>query len=239
MRTTFALLGAVAMAVAVVACGGTTPGASSTPGATLAPGATATPAGSTPAPTGPGATTAPSGGVVLTGHECDAVPTFSLSNPDPSFPQDATLNAHFPATIDGQPVTDVTSSQWLYFICMTGGQAAVAHAVGQSGSGFNLATLSFGSATANVDGEDIEMSAFRTAGGDSNSMIQYLSLLAAQAGTQIDVTNLQQANVGGKNVYTWTDTDGTKSYAYPAGDTLISFESVTDSQATKILSALP
>ncbi|MEO8625572.1 MAG: hypothetical protein ABI452_02625 [Candidatus Limnocylindrales bacterium] len=236
---TFTMLGAAVMAVAVVACGGTTPGASSTPGATLAPGATATPAGSTPAPTAPGATTAPTGGLVLTGHECDAVPTFSLGNPDPSFPQDETLNAHFPATIDGQPVTDVTSSQWLYFICMTGGQAAVQRAVSQSGGSFNLASLSWGSATANVDGEDVDMTAFRTAGGDSNSMVQYLSLLAAQAGNQIDVTNVSQANVGGKNVYTWTDADGTKNYAYASGDTLIVLDSVTDSQATKILSALP
>ncbi len=239
MRVSFALIGSVALAMAIVGCGSGTPGGSATPGTTLAPGATATPAGSTPAPTVPGTTTGPTGGVVLTGHECDAVPTFSIANPNPSFPQDETLNAHFPATIDGQPVTDVTSTQWLYFICMTGGQAAVQQAVNQGGGSFNLATLSWGSATANVDGEDVDLTAFRTAGGDSNSMVQYLSLLAAQSGTTIDVSNVTQANVGGKNVFTWTDSDGTKNYAYPSGDTLIFFDSVTDSQATKILTALP
>lgn len=243
MRVSFALIGSVALAVAIVGCGSGTPGGSATPratsGATLAPGATATPASSTPAPTVPGATTAPTGGVGATGHECDAVPTFSIGNPNPSFPQDETLNAHFPPTIDGQPVTEVTSTQWLYFICLTGGQAAVQAAINQSGGSFNLATLSWGSATANVDGEDVELTGFRTAGGDSNAMVQYLSLLAAQSGKTIDVTNVTQANVGGKNVFTWTDSDGSKSFAYPSGDTLIFFDSVTDSQAAKILSALP
>src|SRR5512132_3822609 len=134
MRVFSAAFVAVLMAVAIAACG-TSPSASSTPGATLAPGVTATPAGATlpptVAPTG-APTTAPTvvptgsatgSPIAGTGHECDAVPTFSISNPDPgSPPPDAGLLAHFPAEIDGQPLTDVESMQWLWFLCMFGGQ---------------------------------------------------------------------------------------------------------------------
>ena len=70
-------------------------------------------------------------------------------------------------------------------------------------------------------------------------MVQSLALLASQAGSVVNPSDVTQSSVGGKSVYVWTDTDGTKNYAYPAGDTLIFFDSVTDSQATKILSALP
>jgi hypothetical protein len=70
-------------------------------------------------------------------------------------------------------------------------------------------------------------------------MVQYLALLASQAGTVINPGDVVSSNISGKNVYVWTDTDGSKGYAYPAGDTLITFEGVTDSQATKILAALP
>lgn len=218
MRSSLALIGSAALAVAIIGC------SSAPAGPTLAPGQTATP-----------------GGAVVTGHECDAVPTFSLSNPvEPSFPPDTQAEAHFPAMIDGQPVTDVKSQQWLYFLCYFGGQASFEQAVNQSGGGFNMATMSFAQAKATVDGEEIDLTAWRTPGTDSNVLVQYLSLLAAQSGTDINVTNVQQTNVAGKNVFTWTDPDdGSRSFAYPSGDTLVFFEDVTDSQANKILTALP
>jgi hypothetical protein len=200
-------------------------GCSSAPaGPTLAPGQTATPAG-----------------VVVTGHEFDAVPTFSLSNPaEPDFPPDPVAEGHFPAMIDGQPVTDVESQQWLSFLCYFGGQASYEQAVNQAGGGFNMATSSYALAKATVDGEKVQLTAWRTPGTDANALVQYLSLLAAQSGTDITVTDLQQTNVAGKSVYTWADSDdGTRSFAYPSGDTLIHFAHVTDSQATKILTALP
>ena len=93
-------------------------------------------------------------------------------------------------------------------------------------------------AHATVDGEDVEMTAFRTPGADANAMVQYLSLLAAQSGTAINPGNVQSTNIGGKNVFAWTDSDGSRSFAYPSGDTLIFFDGVTDAQAAKILSAL-
>jgi hypothetical protein len=242
VRFSFALIGSVALAVAIVGCGSGTPAGSATPGATLAPGATATPAGvatATPA----GATNPPvaSGSPIAgTGHECDAVPTFSLSNPDQPTPApDADLLAHFPATIDGQPLTDVTAVRWLYLMCAFGGQATVDQMMAEASGGFNFATMSFGEATATVDGSEVKLNAFRTPGNDANTLIQSLTLLAAQSGTTINPGDVTASNVAGKSVFVWTDTDGNKSYAYPSGDTLIMFDSVTDSQATKILTALP
>ena len=230
MRQLFAVVGSIALAVAIVGCG------SATPGATLAPGQTATPAGATPAgPTlAPGSTATPGAG--LTGHECDAVPTFSISNPNPSFPTDAAMLTHFPTTIDGQPVTDVQALPWIDLLCM-GGQAAFNQSAAANPS---IANMSFGSFTATVDGESVNVSAFRQPGADANILAQTIAALAASTGNPIDLGQVTTTTVAGKSVYTWTDTtDGSKGYAYVSGDTLIIMNSVTDSQATKIISALP
>lgn len=220
MRLSFAVIGSVALALALVGCG------SASAGPTLAPGQTATPAGSTPAPTG---------GTALTGHECDAVPTFSVANPDPSFPTDAALIAHFPTTVDGQPVDDVHAVPWIYFLCIGGQTAFNQAAAGNSG----VANMSFGGFTANVDGEDVDVSAFRQPGADGNVLAQTIASLAAAAGSPIDVGQVTTTSVGGKSVYTWTDSEGSKGYAYVSGDTMIIVDNATDSQATKIISALP
>lgn len=246
MRLTLAAAASAAVLFAIVGC-------SSAPAATptLAPGATLAPTlapGATSAPTqAPGGPTQAPGGptqvpVGVTGHECDAVPTFSISNPNPATPPpDTSLTAHFPVQIDGQPLTDVQGQYWYYSLCMFGGQTAVNEAFAASqGGGFNMATMSFGSATATVDGEEVDLTAWRTPGADSNTLVQSLALLAAQSGGNGSIEgSASSANIGGKNVFVWTDTDGSKSYAYPSGDTLIFFDGATDSQATKILAALP
>lgn len=235
MRWTIGAVVSAAALLAIVGC-------SSAPGATPTPaGATQPPGGGTQAPV---VTQAPGGPtqapVGVTGHECDAVPTLSLSNPNPaSPPPDTQLTAHFPAQIDGQPVTDVQSMYWVYFLCAFGGQASVNQAMQEAQGGLNFATMSFGSATATVDGEEVELQAFRTPGTDSNAMVQYLALLAAQSGSTDIPGQVTSSNVGGRNVYVSTDSDGNTSYAYPSGDTLVFFDGVTESQAAKIIAALP
>jgi hypothetical protein len=166
------------------------------------------------------------------------VPTFSVANPNPSFPPDTTLLAKFPTTVDGQPVTDVSATPWLFFLCL-GGQASFNQAMSANNGGVNLATMSFGGFTANVDGDDVDVFAFRQPGADGNTLAQTIASLAAASGNPINVGQVTTASVGGKQVYTWTDTDGNKGYGYVSGDTLITLDSVTDSQATKIISALP
>jgi hypothetical protein len=123
---------------------------------------------------------------------------------------------------------------------MYGGQTVVDQSRGSMGSGVNLANMSFGSAKYTVDGESTTLSAFRTPGTDANVLATSLAQLAAlSGGTGIQGT-LGTANVSGKTVYVSTDaTDGTKTYAYVSGDTMIFTETLTDSQAAKIFAAIP
>src|SRR5437016_4811019 len=116
-RSLFAALSA-GLVFLVAACG-SSPATSTAPGgATQVPGATQAPGGASQAPVVTPAPiqsivipTPPPGGGTASGTECAAFPTFSLANPlPPSFPPDTTLEAKFPATIDGQPVKDLSTS---------------------------------------------------------------------------------------------------------------------------------
>lgn len=227
MRWTVGAVVSATVMIAIVGCSSSP--SSATP--TQAPG------GPTQAPGGP--TQRPVAG---TGHECDAIPTFSLSaSPNPATPPpDVDLLAHFPAQIDGQPVTDAQAQYWIYLLCAFGGQASVDRMMAEAQGGFNIATMSFGEATATVDGEEVKLNAFRAPGTDASSLVQSLALLAAQSGSLNGLPGTATtATVGGKSVYISTDSDGQKSYAYVSGDTLIFFRDVTDSQAAKIAAALP
>jgi hypothetical protein len=178
--------------------------------------------------------------ITLTGHECDDLPTFDPTNPvAPSVPPDETLNTRFPPMIDGQPVTDVRSLQWLSYLCVFGGQTVLAQANDQTGGAVNLALLSFGSAEATVDGEDVNLKAFRTSANDGYNLIRYFFVLAAQAGDSWNLRHVESVDIAGKEVGVWTDAEGGTGYMYLSDDTVLYFEGVTESQATKIVTALP
>jgi hypothetical protein len=241
MRSSFAVLVAVVMAVAIAACG-SSPTGSATPGATLAPGATATAAGATLPPTPGTATPTPGSGatnppVAGTGHECDAFPTFDVNNPDMSPAPDEALAAKFPAAIDGQPASDMTTGSWLASMCALG-QSFFDSIAPDMSTGLNWAAMSIGHATYSVDDEDVTITAFRTPGQDASGIVQGLIQMAAASGGTIEGT-LSQGNVAGKNVFIVTDSDGSKTYGYVSGDTLFFTETLTDSQAAKIIGALP
>lgn len=225
MRSLIPAALAMAVVIALAACGSTPSGSGSPTGSSaVQPTATAS------QPT------------VATGHECDAVPTFSLGGAMPSFPPDASLEAHFPTTIDGQPVTDVSSFLWVNFLCMFGGQTAVDSALADAGAGtpgLNFATMSFGSATATVDGEEVTLSAFRTPNTDAGNLVNSIAMLTALSGEQGPNGSFTSSTIGGKTVFVTTDTDGSASYAYASGDTLIFTDAVTASQAEKIFAAMP
>jgi hypothetical protein len=233
VRWTIAVFVSVALAAAIVGC-------SSTPSATptLAPGATATPGGATQPPgttPTPGATQPPGGG---TGTECAAYPTFSLSSPGlPGFEPDTTLQAKFPTEIDGQPVSDLETGYWAAFLCI-GGQASYDQTVAGLGGGLNWASMSYGSATYTVDDEDTQLHAFRTPGQDANAIVQALAQLAAASGQEQDGT-VSTGTVAGRAVLILTDSSGEQSYGFLSGDTLFFTDTVTDSQAAKIVAALP
>jgi hypothetical protein len=238
-RSRMAVLAAVALFV-ISACG-SSPGATQSPGTSQAPGnttgATQQPVASQPAASQPAASQPASSVAGLTGHECDSVPTFSIDNPEPSFAPDPQLEAHFPADVNGNPVTNVSSQSWLDLMCTFGGQTALAGSAGQFGN-LPLATMTFGSADVVINEDDISLSALRTPNQDAGNVIQYLAQIAALSNQGSLSGNVSQQTVGGKSVYVYTDANGAKSYAVPLGDTLVFFDSATDDEAAAIIGAL-
>ena len=217
MRRTTNLTLVFGVALAVIACGGTTP--------------------ATNAPRGTGAAVPPGGGTA-TGTECAAFPTFSLANPNPSFPADEALLAKFPATIAGAPATDVSAVPFGAFMCLAG-QAAYNQAVAGMPAGSNWASVGWGSATYTIGGEEITLTAFHTPGQTAQTMVDSLLRLAAAQGQQLEGT-MSQGTVGGKNAIIVTQPDGNKNYGYAAGDTLFFIEEdVSEEQAATVLAALP
>jgi len=241
MRRSHLFLVASFVAVFVAACGGSAatpaPGGGGQTAAPAAPGGSPAPV-ATPAPAASQVPAASSGtqGQVPAGLSCAGQPTFSLENPDQSLAPDTALISRFPDQIDGQPLTDVSAQSWLQWICYWGGDQALASAFADLPAGLNVANLSLGSATATVDGESVDVSAFRVAGGDASQLVQSIAQLAAQTDSQ---GTLSQVNVGGKSVYQWTAQDGsTTDFIYPSGDTLFVLSDVTESQAGKVFAAL-
>jgi hypothetical protein len=225
--------GAAALLLIVVAC-------------SAAPATTSTPAGGTTAPTLAATATAqstlqPTPPPVGGGSECGAFPTFNLASPVlPSFAPDPVIVALFPAEIDGQPVTNVQSASWIQTICFYGGQAEVDRLKATSSGGALLANLTFGSATANVGGSDVNIAAFRLPGQDGNSIIQNASLfVAGLTGKTPEPFTTTQTNLGGKAIYVLTDSGGDITYAYVKVDTVITIDNADATQAATILAALP
>ncbi len=234
-RLSFVTLGA-GLLIFVIACGG---GGGSTiaPGATPAPGTTAAP-GTPAAPVGQ--TTPPGGGDIS--QLCAGKPTFSIdASPQPTVAPDAALNARFPTEIDGQPVTDVRSYNYVDGSCFYGASAEGMQNLAQFFSPQVLLQLSQGSAHATVDDEDVYISAFRTPGADPNQLFAHLpEFLAAIGVDQADIAgySAEQGTIGGKNAYVITDPDGDKSYSLVSGDTVFTVNDVTEDQAGIVFTAI-
>lgn len=242
MRRPFDALLSAGLVLGVVACGGS-PTASPTPvGATQAPGGAtaAVPSIAIPSIAVP---TLSAGGGTTTGTQCAAYPTFSIGNSvPPSFAPDPVLESHFPGQVDGQPVTDITTRSWLAYICLYAGGRIVSRETGLFLGGFNEANLTFGSAQATVDGDEVTIDGFRYAGGDGTAVIQYLNQIAFALSGGSDTPQpftMSTANIGGKNAEVATNADGKVTDIYPNGDTIIGLDNVTQDQASKIFAALP
>jgi hypothetical protein len=206
---------------------------------TVGPGATspaATPPEATQVPAVPTATPAAVGG-----HECDAIPTFSLENPEPSFPPDTALLSAFPQQIGGQPVTEVTTFSFAALLCLFGGQAAVDEFRSELQGGLDIALLSMGTAEVTIDDESISLVAFRLAGRSGTEIIASFAQLAAIAAGESGEPEAEFSTqtVGGKSVTVVTDQDGDVTYLYVVGDILWALSDVTPEQAATILAGLP
>ncbi len=176
------------------------------------------------------------------GKECQSIPTFNpLASPQPSFPNDATLQAEFPEKISGQGVQNAQTVPMLAFVCYLAGQDSVDQ-LRQAFTvlGWNIAGLSVGSFDAPIDDDTVSVSAVRAPGQDASKLISNFGVFADIAGISISDSDLSSMSVSGKNVQaTAPDSDGTRSYFYTHGDTLFVIQDATDAQAATILQALP
>src|SRR3954447_22331873 len=60
------------------------------------------------------------------GKECQSIPTFNpMASPQPSFPNDATLQAEFPQKVGGQSVQNAKTVPMVAFACYLAGQDSV------------------------------------------------------------------------------------------------------------------
>jgi hypothetical protein len=209
----------------VAACGAAAPGTSLAPGQT--PGT-----GSTPVPPPP----------IDVSQMCAGMPTYSPQTPTPVFLQDDVLNAKFPTTVDGQPVTNIRSTNWLQSVCYSGNATESLQRFAAIFGAAALPGISTGSASATVDGDTVSISAFRIAGTDANAIFTHFTEFAIGIGispTEAAKYAVSQGNVGGKNVYIVTDPDGDKSYDLVSGDSVFSIFGSDEAQAATVLAAFP
>jgi hypothetical protein len=215
----------------VVACGGGTP--TSPAAGSVAPGGVATPgAVATPAP----------GGNVDVGQLCAGIPTFSLNTPQPSFAQDTDLNSRFPTQIDGQPVTDVTSYFYVQQACYYGtSQQDIARFVSIFPPS-SVPLISSGSARATINGDSVNISAFRIPGTDPSTIFSHIPEFLAAVGIDPATAanySVASVNLGGKNAFVVTDPSDNKTYSVVSGDAVFSASDVDEDQAAKFAAAIP
>lgn len=230
MRPQFFLgLGCLVLLLLVAACGAGAP-ATPTPRTSNAP--VATPA--------PGPTTAASGPIVAPSQAIGA----TCAGAPASLTPDADLAARFPQQIDGQPVTGVETYNWMQFMCALAGQTAIDAWKTEIPVRFHsiLTGLSYGSADVTLDGESVEISAFRAVGTDADTLAVLYDELSQMVSGELpsgSASSTSYATIGGKEVTVRTDEDGRVAYLYRSTDALFSVTDVTESQAGKIFAALP
>ncbi len=236
---------ALAGAIALAACTSTTPAATTGTGG----GVPTPPVGGLPSFSIP-PISLPSLG---TSQLCAGKPTIDVTgSAQPSFANDPDLAARFPQQIAGTAPDRLQTFKFIDEICVFGGTGLDQMAAAFSQAGIDITTATVGEAQYSLPApctdatespclntESLSLTALRSPGGDSNRMVTGFAQLAAALGQTDKLQNIQQSNVGGKNVYTSAQTGGTVSYVYPSGDTLWLFATGAATTAAAVLSALP
>lgn len=183
--------------------------------------------GNTPAPTGPTPTSAPRP---------------SASDDAPSFAPDRTLEARFPATIDGHPLTGLQSALFIDVLRTFQAPDDMVQQISDAlqAAGLDVNTLTFASAHATVKGDDVEIVALRTPGRDANTIIQNFGPLARAFGNaDPSPAALTAATYGTRTVSVSTNAQGGRTILYAGGDTAFVLTNVSDDAAATIVEALP
>jgi hypothetical protein len=165
-----------------------------------------------------------------------ALPTFSIPSFNiPSFAPDTDLEQLFPAEIDGQPVTGVSSASFLSVLQAFAEQPMIDSFVGAMQSvGVDPAGVSVASGSATVGGSTVQVQALRTPGASAATVLDVLTRLDEPE----EAPTLTTGNIGGKDVTIATTGDEVE-YFYVNGEIAWFLSGVDESQAATIFAALP
>jgi hypothetical protein len=159
-----------------------------------------------------------------------ALPSFDL-NGDPE------LAARFPDTVGGEPL-QVQSFRGDVFMSTGGTDPAFEEFLDSVGADLEDVSVAFGG-SADPSGESfLSVGAFRVLGASEDDLEREFISASEEAG---DISGLEQANIGGKDVWTAEDPSGeteTRVYLYTKDDTVY-FLTGTEAQITEIMEALP
>jgi hypothetical protein len=213
-RISILLVAVLALGVSACASEQASPSVQPTPAVTEEP----TPEPSSEAPEASASTDASIG----------AFPSFDL-NGDPE------LAARFPDTVGGQPL-QVQSMRGDTFMSVGGSDPAFEEFLDSVDADLSDVSVAFGGA---ASGDSfLSVGAFRILGASEDDLEREFIAASEDAG---DITGLEQANIGGKDVWTAVDPSGETGasvYLYTKDDTLY-FLTGSEAEVTEILEALP
>jgi hypothetical protein len=157
-----------------------------------------------------------------------ALPSFDL-NGDPE------LAARFPDTVGGQPL-QVQSMRGDTFMSIGGSDPSFEEFLDSVDADLSDVSVAFGGATS---GESfLSVGAFRILGASEDDLEREFIAASEEAG---DISGMEQASVGGKDVWTAVDPSGETDasvYLYTKDDTLY-FLTGSEAEVAEILEALP
>lgn len=148
----------------------------------------------------------------------------------PSFQPDVDLEAQLPSEFCGQP-TEKFSFSGAETVSDDEEFAAIVAALGRSAADVSVA----GAVSKAPECAAIQLIAFRVKGADGGRFEQ----LFIDAQEQDTGTRPTRSNVGGKDVWVFTDSTGTTSYIYFRGDTIFGVSAESEADAAKGLVVLP
>jgi hypothetical protein len=182
---------------------------------------------------GAASTTSPAGGATpAAATPAGATPAVELPSGIqlPSFNADTDLESQLPDTFCGQPTQKLSFSGE----DAVGDDADFASIVAALGRSPADASIAF-AGVAGPECAGINLIAFRIKGADGGRFEQ--AFLDSQA--QDSGTRPVKKNVGGKDVWVFTDSSDTTSYVYFRGDTIFGVSAESEADAAKGLAVMP
>jgi hypothetical protein len=166
------------------------------------------------------------------------LPIGSLALPSVGENPDPQLEARFPTAVPGATLGEVSSGRFMDVVdAFADPQVRPQFMAAVSGAGLDPNSLTYASQVATLDETDIvQIQALRTPGQDANKFAQIFPAIEQIVNGESET--LGQAAVGGKNVYTLTDSDGDVDYLYVTDEVLWRISGADETQAGTIIAAV-